>query len=150
MTYGILLAIRNWCNLTNSAPDYDDWSTKAEWGPGLNGDILLRYSLNGNPSKAFEISSMGIRVDEDSLKRQLTLLGLESRMLMPWHKKLLSGKLPYSVGGGIGQSRLCMFLLHKVDHNTLCYVTYLQSNTLEKCNPVYGLRKWCKNANSAV
>lgn len=84
------------------APDYDDWS--------LNGDIVLWYPpLN----RAFEISSMGIRVDEKSLAEQLKTAGCEDRKNFPFHKDLLEGKLPYTIGGGIGQSRLCMFYLGK-------------------------------------
>lgn len=93
------------------APDYDDWSTVAENGQtGLNGDILIWYpTLN----RTFELSSMGIRVDKDALLRQLALEGKEDRKKLFFHKHLLEGKLPLSIGGGIGQSRLCMVLLHK-------------------------------------
>ena len=82
------------------APDYDDWS--------LNGDILFYNELLG---RAFEISSMGIRVDEESLDRQLTERGCEDRRTLPFHKKLLAGELPLTIGGGIGQSRLCMLMM---------------------------------------
>ena len=93
------------------APDYDDWSTIAENGKaGLNGDILIWYPVLG---RSFELSSMGIRVDKESLLRQLKLEGKEEREQLYFHKKLLSGQLPLSIGGGIGQSRLCMVLLHK-------------------------------------
>lgn len=93
------------------APDYDDWSTMAENGlPGLNGDILIWYPVLG---RSFELSSMGIRVDKESLLRQLKLEGKEDREKLYFHKQLLGGKLPLSIGGGIGQSRLCMVLLHK-------------------------------------
>ena len=93
------------------APDYDDWSTVAENGlPGLNGDILIWYPVLG---RSFELSSMGIRVDKESLLRQLKLEGKEDREKLYFHKQLLGGKLPLSIGGGIGQSRLCMVLLHK-------------------------------------
>ena len=84
------------------APDYDDWT--------LNGDILL---WNPVLERAFEVSSMGIRVDPASLDRQLTLAGCDSRRSLPFHKMLLEGKLPLTMGGGIGQSRLCMILLGK-------------------------------------
>ena len=84
------------------APDYDDWE--------LNGDILL---WNDILESAFEISSMGIRVDEDAMKRQLKIAGAEDRMEMDFHKKILNRELPYSIGGGIGQSRLCMYFLRK-------------------------------------
>lgn len=93
------------------APDYDDWSTVAEDGKtGLNGDIIL---WNPILDMAFEISSMGIRVDEDSLIKQLKVRGCEERKDLMFHSMLLSKKLPYTIGGGIGQSRLCMLLLQK-------------------------------------
>ena len=82
------------------APDYDDWS--------LNGDILF---YNEVLDRAFEISSMGIRVDEESLDRQLRLAGCDDRRSLPFHKKLLAGELPLTIGGGIGQSRLCMLMM---------------------------------------
>lgn len=93
------------------APDYDDWSTKNEDGYyGLNGDIILWDSVL---ERSIEISSMGIRVDADALRRQLKSRGCEERTQLAFHKKLLSGELPSSIGGGIGQSRLCMFMLQK-------------------------------------
>lgn len=93
------------------APDYDDWSTVGENGlAGLNGDILIWYPVLG---RSFELSSMGIRVDKESLLRQLKIEGKEEREQLYFHKKLLNGELPLSIGGGIGQSRLCMVLLHK-------------------------------------
>lgn len=93
------------------APDYDDWSTVAEDGrEGLNGDILIWYPVL---ERSFELSSMGIRVDRDSLLRQLEIEGQQDRQQLYFHKQLLSGHLPLSIGGGIGQSRLCMVLLHK-------------------------------------
>ena len=93
------------------AADYDDWSTVNEDGYcGLNGDLLL---WNPVLESAFEISSMGIRVDEEALKRQLELRGETNKSELLYHKLLLDGKLPYTIGGGIGQSRLCMFLLRK-------------------------------------
>jgi len=93
------------------APDYDDWSTVAENGrAGLNGDILIWYPVLG---RSFELSSMGIRVDKDALLRQLQLEGKEERETLFFHRQLLDGRLPLSIGGGIGQSRLCMVLLHK-------------------------------------
>ena len=82
------------------APDYDDWE--------LNGDILF---YNEVLDRAFEISSMGIRVDKDSLMKQLKLSGCEDRAELPFHKMLLSDELPLTVGGGIGQSRLCMLMM---------------------------------------
>jgi aspartate--ammonia ligase len=91
------------------APDYDDWTTpRPDGGRGLNGDILL---WNPVLEKAFEISSMGIRVDADCLRRQLQIRKNEERASLPFHKMLLDGKLPQTMGGGIGQSRLCMFYL---------------------------------------
>ena len=84
------------------APDYDDWS--------LNGDILL---WNDVLHCAFELSSMGIRVSPESLDKQLTLAGCDDRRALPFHKALLAGELPLTMGGGIGQSRLSMLLLGK-------------------------------------
>lgn len=93
------------------AADYDDWSTENEDGlSGLNGDLLL---WNPVLESAFEISSMGIRVDETALDRQLQIRGEDWKRNLMYHKMLLEGKLPYTIGGGIGQSRLCMFLLRK-------------------------------------
>ena len=94
------------------APDYDDWSTPNSDGyNGLNGDIIL---WNPVLERCFEISSMGIRVDEDALKKQLKIRNSEDRKDLTFHKRLLNGELPYSIGGGIGQSRLCMFFLRKL------------------------------------
>ena len=84
------------------APDYDDWH--------LNGDILVWYPVLGH---ALELSSMGVRVDEDSLARQLKAADCEERAELPFQKAILEKKLPYTVGGGIGQSRICMFYLRK-------------------------------------
>lgn len=84
------------------APDYDDWS--------LNGDILVYYPVT---DIALELSSMGIRVDEDALERQLVIAGCEERKELPFQKAILEKKLPYTIGGGIGQSRICMFFLRK-------------------------------------
>ena len=84
------------------APDYDDWS--------LNGDIIVYYPIL---DIALELSSMGIRVDEDALRRQLAERGSTERENLPFHRALLAGELPYTVGGGIGQSRMCMFFLRK-------------------------------------
>lgn len=93
------------------AADYDDWSTPNEEGyNGLNGDLLLWNPVLGN---AFEVSSMGIRVDEASLARQLEMRGQQAKRDLYFHKKLLAGELPCTIGGGIGQSRLCMYLLRK-------------------------------------
>ncbi|MGF6375445.1 aspartate--ammonia ligase [Clostridiales Family XIII bacterium PM5-7] len=84
------------------APDYDDWN--------LNGDIIL---WNDVLDQAFEITSMGIRVDAEAMDKQLTLSGDDDRRTQPFHQSVLNDELPYSVGGGIGQSRLCMFFLRK-------------------------------------
>lgn len=93
------------------APDYDDWTTDTGDGhKGLNGDILIWYPTLG---RAVELSSMGIRVNKEAMERQLKLTGKEDRKSLYFHKKLLEGKLPLSIGGGIGQSRLCMVMLHK-------------------------------------
>lgn len=93
------------------APDYDDWTTPNEEGfLGLNGDLLVWYPVL---NRAMELSSMGIRVDAEALLRQLKLTGKEDRTSLYFHKRLLEGELPLSIGGGIGQSRLCMVLLHK-------------------------------------
>ena len=93
------------------APDYDDRSTVAEVGrAGLNGDILIWYPVL---ERSFELSSMGNRVDQEALLRQLKLEGKEDRKQLFFHRQLLDGRLPLSIGGGIGQSRLCMVLLHK-------------------------------------
>jgi aspartate--ammonia ligase len=85
------------------APDYDDWS--------LNGDLLFWNPVLGC---ALELSSMGIRVDEQALLEQLEKANAKDRLELPFHQKLLAGELPYTVGGGIGQSRICMFFLQKV------------------------------------
>ncbi|MBQ8855603.1 MAG: aspartate--ammonia ligase [Bacteroidales bacterium] len=93
------------------AADYDDWSSVNEEGhEGLNGDLLL---WNPVLQSAFEVSSMGIRVDSEALLRQLKLRGEEEKSELMYHKMLLEGRLPLTIGGGIGQSRLCMFLLRK-------------------------------------
>jgi len=93
------------------APDYDDWTTPT--GPrtkGLNGDI---FAWNPILQVPFELSSMGIRVDAETMLKQLEIRGCMDRKDLPWHKMLLSGELPQSVGGGIGQSRLCMLLMQR-------------------------------------
>ena len=93
------------------APDYDDWSTPNEEGyKGLNGDLLIWYPVL---NRSIELSSMGIRVDKEALLRQLELQGKEDRKKLYFHQRLLNDRLPLSIGGGIGQSRLCMILLHK-------------------------------------
>ncbi|EON79324.1 Aspartate--ammonia ligase [Lunatimonas lonarensis] len=93
------------------APDYDDWSSENEEGfHGLNGDLLV---WNDVLQRSFELSSMGIRVDAEALTHQLKLTGEEDRSRLFFHQKLLNMELPQSVGGGIGQSRTCMYLLRK-------------------------------------
>lgn len=106
---GIGAALKNGKPHDMRAPDYDDWWTKDEYGlPGLNGDILI---WNPALNCAFELSSMGIRVDKRSLLAQLKIEGI--RVRSPYHKRLIRGELPLTMGGGIGQSRLCMFFLRK-------------------------------------
>lgn len=93
------------------APDYDDWITPNSDGyQGLNGDLIFWNSVLETP---FELSSMGIRVSPESLMEQLKARGCEERKDLNFHRSLLAGELPLSIGGGIGQSRLCMFLLQK-------------------------------------
>jgi len=82
------------------APDYDDWE--------LNCDILFRHKTL---DRALEISSMGIRVDADSLRKQLEISGCNDRLALPFHQMLINDKLPLTIGGGIGQSRLCMLMM---------------------------------------
>jgi len=103
------------------APDYDDWA--------LNGDIVFWNDLLGI---AFEISSMGIRVDEKSLDSQLTKSGCDNRRTLPFHEMLLAGKLPLTIGGGIGQSRLCMLLLQKA-HIGEVQVSVWDEKTVSGC-----------------
>ncbi len=108
---GIGAALKNGKPHDGRAPDYDDWSTPTSDGhKGLNGDILLHYPLF---NRALELSSMGIRVSPESLARQLELTGHVARRELLFHRRLLAGELPLSVGGGIGQSRLSMFYLRK-------------------------------------
>ena len=103
------------------APDYDDWA--------LNGDIMVWNELLGC---AFELSSMGIRVDPKSLDRQLTLAGCDERRELPYHKALLNGELPLTIGGGIGQSRLSMLLLGKA-HIGEVQASIWDEETVEIC-----------------
>ncbi|MCL1937734.1 MAG: aspartate--ammonia ligase [Candidatus Azobacteroides sp.] len=104
------------CRLSNGerhdgrAPDYDDWTTIANGLPGLNGDILVWNEILG---RSFELSSMGIRVNAEVMEKQLIESGTENRRELYFHKCLLNNELPQTIGGGIGQSRLCMFLLRK-------------------------------------
>lgn len=103
------------------APDYDDWE--------LNGDLFFWHEPLGI---ALEISSMGIRVDEESLARQLKISGCEERATLPFHKMLLNGELPLTIGGGIGQSRLCMLLLGKA-HIGEVQSSLWDEDTRKKC-----------------
>ena len=107
------------------APDYDDWN--------LNGDLIMYYEPL---DCAFEISSMGIRVDKESLIKQCKEEGCEDRLELPFHKMLISGELPYTIGGGIGQSRLSMFLLKKI------HIGEVQSSLWDKLTLDY-----CKQNN---
>lgn len=112
------------------APDYDDWTTETLNGyKGLNGDIIVWNSLLG---RAYEISSMGIRVDREALLRQLELAGAEERKELLFHRRLLGGELPLSVGGGIGQSRLCMYYLRKA-HIGEIQVSIWPPEMVEQC-----------------
>ena len=103
------------------APDYDDWS--------LNADILFYNQLLG---RAFEISSMGIRVDAEALDRQLTERGCDNRRSLPFHKMLLNDELPLSIGGGIGQSRLCMLMMGRA-HIGEVQSSIWDKETIEGC-----------------
>ncbi len=90
------------------APDYDDWSTRDEKGrPGLNADLIV---WDAQRQLSLEISSMGVRVDEEALKLQLAEHGVTDRLEKPFHRALIAGKLPYTIGGGIGKSRVAMFV----------------------------------------
>lgn len=115
--YGAIFVIGIGSKLANGekhdgrAPDYDDWSTPTEQGyRGINGDIVV---WNPVLKQAFELSSMGVRVDKESLLYQLKESGAEDRKSLYFHQRLLNDELPLSIGGGIGQSRLCMFFLRK-------------------------------------
>lgn len=112
------------------APDYDDWSTPASNGyNGLNGDIMIWNPVLKN---AFEISSMGIRVDAKAMERQLSIRECEERKDLYWHKRLLTGELPQTIGGGIGQSRLCMYYLRKA-HIGEVQSGLWQDEVIEEC-----------------
>jgi len=104
------------------SPDYDDWD--------LNGDILF---YNPVLNSAIELSSMGIRVDEEALERQLKAAKCEDRKELDYHKELLDGKLPYTIGGGIGQSRICMFFLNKA-HIGEVQVGIWPQEMIEECS----------------
>ncbi len=103
------------------APDYDDWT--------LNGDIIVYYPVL---DIALELSSMGIRVDEEAMEKQLKESGCEDRKSLPFHKALLNGELPYTIGGGIGQSRMCMFFLRKA-HIGEVQSSYWDEETVKYC-----------------
>ena len=108
---GLGWPLRNGKPHDQRAADYDDWSTETGGGRrGLNGDILVWYPVL---NRSFELSSMGIRVDRKSLMHQLEMKGESHKLNLDYHQKLISGKLPLTVGGGIGQSRLCMLFLRK-------------------------------------
>lgn len=115
--YGAVFIIGIGCKLSDGkkhdgrAPDYDDWSTVTENGLcGLNGDLLVWDDVL---NRAMELSSMGIRVNKETMLRQLSMCNAEEKKELYFHKRLLNGELPQSIGGGIGQSRLCMFYLRK-------------------------------------
>lgn len=115
------------------APDYDDWITETGEGKrGLNGDILLWYPLL---NRALEISSMGVRVDKEALLKQLEIRGASDRKELEWHKRLLNDEYPLSIGGGIGQSRLCMFFLRKL-HVGEVHVSVWPEAMVEQCREV--------------
>ena len=114
-------ALRSGKSHDGRAPDYDDWE--------LNGDILIWNEVLG---MAFEISSMGIRVDAESLARQLKTAGCEERAALPFHKMLLNDELPLTIGGGIGQSRLCMLLMQTA-HIGEVQVSVWDDNTVREC-----------------
>ena len=118
---GIGGALRDGKPHDGRAPDYDDWE--------LNGDIIVYYPVL---DIALELSSMGIRVDEEAMLRQLKTAGCEDRVRYPFHKALLEGKLPYTIGGGIGQSRMCMFFLRKA-HIGEVQSSYWDDETLQYC-----------------
>ncbi len=112
------------------APDYDDYTTPGLNGlPGLNGDLLLWDDVL---QRSVELSSMGIRVDKEALQRQLKQEGEEKRLELYFHKRLMGDALPLSIGGGIGQSRLCMF--------------YLRKAHIERYKPASGLKTCARNA----
>jgi aspartate--ammonia ligase len=112
------------------APDYDDWTSETSEGKrGLNGDILVWNSVLG---RAFELSSMGIRVDKETMLKQLEIRDEMDRKELKWHKKLINGELPQTIGGGIGQSRLVMFILQK-HHIGEVQVSEWPENVLDSC-----------------
>ncbi len=113
------------------APDYDDWSTPNEEGyTGLNGDLIVWDTVLDAP---MELSSMGLRVNEDAMRRQLHLCGCDNRATLNFHRMLLARELPLSIGGGIGQSRLCMFLLQKA-HIGEVQASIWPESQIQACN----------------
>lgn len=134
--YGAVFVIGIGCKLSDGkkhdgrAPDYDDYSTIASNNmPGLNGDLLV---WNDVLQRALELSSMGIRVDKEALQRQLKEEGEEKRFELYFHKRLMNDTLPLSIGGGIGQSRLCMFYLRKA-HIGEIQASIWPENMREEC-----------------
>ncbi|GAB1484722.1 aspartate--ammonia ligase [Treponema sp.] len=112
------------------APDYDDWTSSGKGGKaGLNGDIIVWDTVRND---SLELSSMGIRVDPETLERQLKLVGAEDRKNLYWHKRLLANEFPQTIGGGIGQSRLCMFFLDKA-HIGEVQASVWPDETIELC-----------------
>lgn len=142
--FGAVFIIGIGCTLSNGerhdmrAPDYDDYSTVDPQTAlaGLNGDLLVWYPIL---DRAIELSSMGIRVDAEALERQLEASGKSERKTLYFHRRLLEGSLPQSIGGGIGQSRLCMILLHKA------HVGETQSSIWPE-----DMRKACKDAGMTL
>lgn len=121
----------------NRAPDYDDYTTPNEEGfYGLNGDLMIWSDVLG---KAMELSSMGIRVDREALLHQLEKSGMEERKGLYFHRRMLAGELPLSIGGGIGQSRLCMLLLRKA------HIGEIQSSIWPE-----EMRKQCREMNIPI
>jgi len=134
--YGAVFIIGIGAELANGqlhdgrAPDYDDWITPTGNGKrGLNGDIFV---WNPVLQRGFELSSMGIRVDKESMLEQLRLRNETERTKQPWHQRLLNDEFPLTVGGGIGQSRLCMFLLQKL-HIGEVHASIWPDETVKRC-----------------
>lgn len=118
------------------APDYDDWVTpRPDGGTGLNGDLLVWHPVL---KTAFELSSMGVRVNKEVLLKQLDLCGCPERANFTWHKLLLDGVIPQSIGGGIGQSRMCQFMLRTAHLGEIQYGWY-NPKTVEACKQM-GIR----------
>ncbi|HPC38724.1 MAG TPA: aspartate--ammonia ligase [Exilispira sp.] len=137
--YGAIFIIGIGANLSDEkphdgrAPDYDDWITENEDGYlGLNGDLIVWHPMI---KRAFEISSMGIRVNKESLLKQLKIRNCNDRKDLLFHKRLLNGELPQTIGGGIGQSRLCMFFLRKV-HIGEVQASVWTDEIIENCKKV--------------